>query len=86
MIATLMPRCLHIYESGIQCIDYSLEPSDFCEAHQNVIAFEKLQDSSWRRTIFRFVAAVLLLLFLLPLLYTLRSLYFDPPVKAQEVW
>jgi hypothetical protein len=29
---------------------------------------------------------VLLLMFLIPLFYTLRNLYFGPPVKAQEVW
>jgi len=32
------------------------------------------------------VAFVLLLLFLVPLFYTLRDLYVGPRVKAQEDW
>jgi len=65
-----------------------LDPTDFCEAHQKVVAFEseRLEDSSWRKIFFRFVALVLLLMFLIPLFYTLRDLYLGPPVKAQEDW
>jgi len=87
MIAA-MARCLHIFDSGFQCIGEALEPTDFCEAHQKIVAFEseRLQDSVWRRTVLRVVALVLLLMFLIPLFYTLRDLYFGPPVKAQEVW
>ena len=83
-----MSRCLHMYESGFQCISESLEPTDFCETHQKVVALEseRLEDSVWRKTLLRFVALVLLLMFLIPLFYTLRDLYFGPPVKAQEVW
>jgi hypothetical protein len=81
-----MSRCLHIYDSGFQCIDETIEPTDFCESHQKVVAFERLEDSPLRKLVFRLVALVLLLLFLIPLVYTLRSLYFDTPAKAQEVW
>ena len=83
-----MPRCLHIYDSGFQCIGENLDPTDFCESHQKVVAFEseRLEDSPWRKAFVRFVALVLLLMFLIPLFYTLRSLYLGPPVKAQEVW
>jgi len=81
-----MPRCVHIYDSGFQCIDESLEPTAFCESHQRVVEFEKLQESSWRKLFFRLVALVLLLLFLIPFFYTLRGLYIGPPTKAQEVW
>jgi hypothetical protein len=65
-----------------------MEPTDFCEAHQKVVAFysERAEESVWRRLILRIVALVLLLMFLIPLFYTLRDLYFGPPVKAQEVW
>lgn len=82
-----MPRCLHIFDSGFQCADDAVEPTDFCDAHQKVVAFEaeRLEDSWWRKAFFRLVALVLLLLFLIPLFYTLRNLYFGPPVKAQEV-
>ncbi len=83
-----MPRCLHIFDSGFQCISETMDPTDFCESHQKVVAFqsEKLEDSSWRKAFLRLVALVLLLLFLIPLLYTLRELYLGPPVKAQEDW
>ena len=65
-----------------------MDPTDFCEAHQKVVAFEpeRLEDSIWRKVFFRFVALVLLLMFLIPLFYTLRDLYLGPPVKAQEDW
>ena len=65
-----------------------MDPTDFCEAHQKVVAFEpeRLEDSGWRKTFLRFVALVLLLMLLIPLFYTLRDLYLGPPVKAQEVW
>ena len=83
-----MSRCLHIFDSGFQCTADADEPTDFCEAHQKVVAFEseRLEDSIWRKAFFRLVAFVLLLLFLIPLFYTLRDLYFGPPVKAQEDW
>jgi len=59
-----------------------------CEAHQKVVAFEseRLLDSIWRKAFFRLVALLLLLMFLIPLFYTLRDLYLGPPVKAQEDW
>jgi hypothetical protein len=81
-----MARCLHIFDSGFQCISETLNPTDFCEAHQKVVAFEpeRLEDSGWRKIFLRFVAFVLLLLFLIPLFYTLRDLYVGPRVKAQE--
>jgi hypothetical protein len=83
-----MSRCLHIFDSGFQCISESMEATDFCEAHQKVVAFqaERLESSVWRKTFLRFIALVLLLMFLIPLFYTLRDLYLGPPVKAQEVW
>ena len=81
-----MARCLHIYESGFQCPGESLHPTDFCEAHQKVIECEPLDHSTLRKAFLRFVAFVLLLMFLIPLFYTLRDLYLGPPVKAQEVW
>jgi len=83
-----MPRCLHIFESGFQCIGETVDPTDFCDAHQKVVAFEAetLEDSGWRKAFLRLVALVLLLLFLIPLYYTLRELYLGPPVKAQEDW
>ena len=81
-----MSRCLHIFDSGFQCIDEAVDTTDFCEAHQKVVSIEeeRLQDSVWRKAFIRFVAVLLLLLFLIPLYYTLRDLYLGPPVKALE--
>jgi hypothetical protein len=80
-----MARCLHIYDSGFQCVGENVDETDFCEAHQKIVSFEtELEDSGWRKTFFRFVALILLLLFLIPLYYTLKELYIGPPVKAQE--
>lgn len=81
-----MPRCLHMNESGLQCLDETLESSDFCEYHQKDIAFPPLQDSPWRKAVLRFVALVLLLLFLIPFVSSLRKLYSSGPARAQEVW
>lgn len=83
-----MPRCLHIFDSGFQCVSETVESTDFCEAHQKVVALDsdRLQDSIWRKAFFRLIALVLLLMFLIPLFYTLRDLYLGPPVKAQEDW
>jgi len=77
-----------MFESGFQCISETVEPTDFCEAHQKVVAFEseRLEESLWRKVLLRFVALVLLLLFLIPLFYTLKDLYLGPRVKAQEDW
>ena len=75
-----------MYDSGFQCIGETLDPTDFCEAHQRVVDFEPLEDSRVRRTFFRFVALILLIVFLIPLFFTLRDWYLGPPVKAQEVW
>lgn len=81
-----MARCLHIYDSGFQCIEETFESTDFCDAHQRIVEFERLSESGWRKVILRFVALILLIMFLIPFLYTLRNLYLGPPVKAQEVW
>jgi hypothetical protein len=83
-----MSRCLHIFGSGFQCVSETVESTDFCEAHQKVVAFdsERLEDSIWRKAFFRLIAFFLLLMFLIPLFYTLRDLYLGPPVKAQEDW
>jgi len=77
-----------MFDSGFQCISESLDPTDFCEAHQKVVQLDtdRLEDSIWRKALLRFVALVLLLMFLVPLFYTLRDLYLGPPVKAQETW
>ena len=87
MIAASMARCLHMYASGFQCIAENLEPTEFCESHQKVIEFERLEDSIARKVAIRLVALILLLiLFVIPLFYTLQDWYLGPPIEAQEVW
>ena len=81
-----MPRCLHVYESGFQCLGEAVEPTEFCDSHQKIVDFERLHESPWRKAFYRLIALILLLLFLIPFVYTLRSLYFAPPAKAQESW
>lgn len=81
-----MARCLHMYDSGFQCIDETVEATDFCDAHQKIVDFERLKDPPWRKLFYRLVALVLLLLFLIPFAYTIRNLYLGPPSKAQEAW
>jgi hypothetical protein len=88
MITALMARCLHIHGNGFQCIDETLDPTDFCESHQKVVAFEseRLEDSFARKAVLRFVALVLLITLLVGLINSLKSLYWGPPVEAREVW
>ena len=81
-----MARCFHIHDSGFQCVAETIEATDFCEVHQKVIPFERLEDSRWRKYGLRFVAFVLLITLLIPLFYTLRNLYRGPRAEAQEVW
>jgi hypothetical protein len=86
MIAAPMPRCVHIYGSGIQCIDENIDPTEFCEAHQKVVAFqsERLEESWIRKSVMRVVAlVVLLVMFLVPIYYTLKTLWARP-VAARE--
>jgi len=75
-----------MYESGFQCVGEALDPTEFCDAHQKIVDFEVLQDSPLRKFFYRLIAFILLLLFLLPFIYTIRTLYLGTPAKAQEVW
>jgi hypothetical protein len=75
-----------MYDSGFQCVDETVDSTDFCEAHQKVVAFDAVEEPAWRKALFRLVALILLIIFLIPLLYSLRNLYIGPPANAQEVW
>ena len=81
-----MLRCNHIYDSGFQCEAEALGNTSLCGVHQKVVAVESLDGPRWRKLILRFVALILLIMFLLPIAYTLKNLYLVPPPKAQEVW
>lgn len=81
-----MIRCVHIYDSGFQCEAEALEGTNFCEAHQKVVEFARLQDSTWRKVFLRFVALILLIIFLIPIIFTIRNFYLDLPTEAQEAW
>jgi len=79
---------LHIYDNGFQCIEETLDPTEFCESHQKIVELEseRMQDSWARKAVLRFVAFVLLIMFLIPLLYSLKNLYWSRPAEAREVW
>jgi hypothetical protein len=81
-----MARCAHIYDSGFQCVDETVAPTELCSTHQRVVAFESLADSPWRKIVLRVVAFVLLLLLLVPVFYTLKNLHWGPAEDAQEAW
>jgi hypothetical protein len=83
-----MGRCVHIYENGFQCIDDTLDPTPLCESHQKVVNFhtERFEESWLRKAILRFVAFILLVTLLVPLLYRLKNLYWGPRAEAREVW
>jgi hypothetical protein len=80
-----MPRCLHIYESGSQCIDESIPERDFCGDHEIGGFDDRLEDDVWRRVFRRFVAFILLIVFLVPLLHGLKRLYWGPPAAPVAV-
>ena len=72
-----MARCLHMYDSGFQCIDETIESTDFCEAHQKVVAFDAARGSRLAQSrCSALVALVLLILFLIPLLSTPQESLF----------
>jgi hypothetical protein len=85
-----MARCFHIYDSGLQCVDEAIETTDFCDAHQKVIPFERLEDyleeDPWRKFLIRLIAFLLLITLLIPFWYTLKSLYRGTPAQAQDSW
>ena len=81
-----MKRCFHLYRNGWQCQTEALPGSGFCEDHISEVEFERLQYGSTRKLALRVVAFILLLMFLIPFYYTLKSLYRNQPNSVQEVW
>ena len=85
MMVPVMPRCTHLYESGPQCSEEALPGSDFCPDHEVIHdVFEPLSDHPFRKFIMRVAALILLIAFLIPFYYTLRSLYLSQTIEAQE--
>ena len=60
--------------------------SDFCENHISEVEFERLKDGPFRKLALKIVAVVLLLMFLVPVYYTLKALYASRPTQVQEGW
>ena len=80
-----MFRCAHLYESGAQCSLDVLEGSDFCPDHQPDVPYDDdLGDHPVRKLVARFVALLLLLIFLIPFYYTLRAVYLEFPIAVEE--
>ena len=83
-----MARCPHIYANGFQCIDETFDATERCESHQKVVPFipVRLKDSWMRKAALRVVAFILLVtLFVIPILYSLKNLYWGAPAQAREV-
>jgi hypothetical protein len=75
-----------MYGSGFRCVGETMDETDFCDSHQKVVAFPPLDEASWKKPLMRVVALILLIIFLIPLIFSLRNLYYGTPAKAQEVW
>lgn len=81
-----MQRCFHLYGSGRQCESEAVPGSDFCESHISEVDFERLKDGPFRKLALKIVALILLIMFMVPFYYTLKSLYASRPTQAQEGW
>ncbi len=80
-----MQRCVHLYLSGQQCDREAFPGDDFCEDHADVRPLDDEPGGHpFRKMVVRLVALVLLVMFLIPIYYTLRSLYLGPRVQVQE--
>jgi hypothetical protein len=81
----LMKRCLHLYVSGQQCGREAFPGGDFCEDHADVhLLDDEAGEHPFRRVALRVVALILLVMFLIPIYYTLRTLYLGPQVQVRE--
>lgn len=80
-----MQRCAHLYESGSQCSEEALPDGDFCGDHEVIHDFfEPLTDHPFRKLVMRVAALVLLIIFLIPFYYTLKGMYLNRTIDAQE--
>lgn len=84
MIVVTMQRCFYLYESGSQCEEEAVVGSDFCPDHDEAHVFFEIGDRPVRKLVTRLVALILLIIFLIPFYYTLKTLYLSPPIEAQE--
>jgi hypothetical protein len=81
----LMERCLHLYMSGQQCDREAFSGDNFCEDHADVHPIDDaVGEHPFKKVVLRVVALILLVMFLIPIYYTLRTLYLDPQVQVQE--
>ncbi len=80
-----MQRCSHLYGSGVRCGEETLPGSDFCPDHVTVEdGHEPLSDHPFRKLLMRLAALILLIAFLIPFYYTIKALYLDTTIEAQE--
>ncbi len=80
-----MQRCSHLYGSGVQCGEETVPGLDFCPDHVVVEdGREPLSDHPFRKFLMRFAALLLLLAFLVPFYYTIKTLYLNTTVEARE--
>ena len=80
-----MQRCVHLYLSGQQCDRETFPGGDFCEDHADAHSFsDEIEEQPFKKLVVRVVALLLLVMFLIPIYYTLRTLYLGPRVQVQE--
>jgi hypothetical protein len=80
----LMVRCAHLYVSGEQCEREAFPGIDFCEDHADLHRVEdQLEESPFKKAVIRLAALILLVMFLIPLYYTLRTLYLGVGVEIE---
>ena len=80
-----MHRCAHLYESGRQCSESALAGGDFCEDHAILPdTFDRDEPSGLGRFVKRVAALLLLIIFLIPFYYTVKSLYTTFAVELGE--
>ena len=81
-----MRRCFYLYRSGWRCESEALPRGDFCESHISEVEFKKLKEAPFRKLSLKIVSLILLIMFLIPFYYTLKSLYASRPIQAEEGW
>ena len=79
-----MQRCVQLYRSGWRCESEAVPGSDFCVDHISEADFERLKDRPSRKLTMKIIALILLIMFLVPFYYTLKTLYASRPPQAQE--
>ncbi len=86
-VSEKMKRCIHLYLSGQQCEREAFPGDDFCEDHADMHVVDDelvVEEHPFKKLIMRAVALALLLMFLIPVYYTAKTLYLAYQAELQE--